>query len=126
MFRQDMRDPSSFEEILDFHAHSKSSGPQDPQFGSLNKYSEVWSLVFQDTDDGREGKYFVTCSEDQTCKVWKLKKRRSRQRKLSTKSYATLKGHTRAITDIAWFKMDPEVLGEENNHLELFASCSDD
>ena len=80
----------------------------------------------QNSELGDVLKYFVTCSEDQTCKVWKLKDKRNSDTELKAKAIDTLKGHERAVTDMAWFKMAPDVLGEHNPHLQLFASCSDD
>jgi len=43
LYVQDDENPTKFTEILDVHAHPRSKGPQDINFGSLNKYAEVWS-----------------------------------------------------------------------------------
>lgn len=66
MFLQSNETPTVFTEIMDLHAHPKSKEPQDLNFGSLTKYSEVWSCVLQDKDMGSILSYFATCSEDQT------------------------------------------------------------
>ncbi|CAI2387610.1 unnamed protein product [Moneuplotes crassus] len=126
MFLQDHENPTMFSEIMDLHAHPKSKAPQDLNFGTMTKYSEVWSCVLQDTDMGNILKYFVTCSEDQTCKIWRLQERRSSRGEFKAKCIDTLKGHQRAVTDMGWKKMDPKVFGEDSPHLHLFASCSDD
>lgn len=109
---------------MNLHAHPKSDEPQNESFGSLTKYAEVWSIVLQNYQTGnRMLKYFATCSEDQTCKVWKILETNGQG---VCECLDTLKGHTKAVTDIAWFKVDPDVLGEGYESHQLFASCSDD
>lgn len=66
-------DTAQFKETFHLHAHQKSDEPQNENFGSLIKYSEVWNIVLQNSKvDSNHLRYFVTCSEDQTCKIWKV------------------------------------------------------
>jgi hypothetical protein len=55
--------------IWSFVAHEPSTGPVDPNFGSLDKFAEVWSTI---SNCGKLD-YLVTASEDQTCKIWAVK-----------------------------------------------------
>ncbi|KAL4450886.1 hypothetical protein ABPG74_011728 [Tetrahymena malaccensis] len=75
------------------------------QFGTLEKYAEIWSSVW--------GFNFVaTSSEDTTIKIFSIQKNL-----LSLK--LTLNTHKLAVTSIDWKKMNGQLK-------EIFASCSDD
>ena len=126
-FFKQIDDSAQFVETLQLHAHKKSDEPQDENFGSLIKYSEVWNIVLQNSKvDCNSLKYFITCSEDQTCKTWKVLNDVDEKGYKNWKDLDTLKGHTKAVTDVAWYKMDNKVLGEECPNDQVFASCSDD
>ena len=126
-YAQDQKENTVFKEVGNLQAHEKSD-VQDENFGSLHKYSEVWNLVPQSYYLNEDIlKYFVTCSEDQTCKVWKMTSSNSESfEDLKFECLDILEGHTKAVTDVAWCKMSPEVLGEEYKNDHVFASCSDD
>ena len=118
---------SDFNEIINLHAHPKSVEPQNESFGSLTKYSEIWSFVTQNYQTGDDTlKYFATCSEDQTCKIWKILEEKEEDGKSKCECLDTLKGHTKAVTDVAWYKVHSDVLGQGFENHQLFASCSDD
>ena len=120
-------DTAQFTESYSLHAHPKSNEPQNEDFGSLIKYSEVWNITLQNSKvESNHLKYFVTCSEDQTWKAWKVLNEIDENGNRKCKVLDTLKGHTRAVTDVAWFKMNDWVLGEECKNDHVFASCSDD
>jgi len=88
--------------------HPPSTGPRDDNFGSLQKYAEVWSVTWSP-----DGQRVVTSSEDQTCKVLAL------DGSCTMSQVQQLEGHKRAVTSTDWKRM--QVLGGE-----VFASCSDD
>jgi WD40 repeat protein len=126
-FIQDKENPTQFKEFIDLHAHPKSDEPQDEAFGSLTNYSEIWSFVMQNYQIGsRMLKYFVTCSEDQTWKIWKILEEKDDKELSKCECLDILQGHTKAVTDLAWHRMNPSVLGEGYESYHVFASCSDD
>lgn len=65
--------------------------------------AEVWSVCWSPDD-----KHVVTCSEDQTVRVWAVG---------SWESVVTLKGHTLSVTSVDWSLISGR---------SLLASCSDD
>lgn len=81
---------------------------------SLDKQSEIWSTI-PNTSNSLKDKplsHIVTCSEDQTCRVWKI------SNGCNPVLIKELKGHTLAVTSIDWKRMA--------DGLEYFVSCSDD
>ncbi|TNV70623.1 hypothetical protein FGO68_gene12194 [Halteria grandinella] len=89
-------------------------------FGSLQKQADVWSSIHnasslnwsRSIDPSSYVSRFVTCSEDQTCKVWSFTPG------FNPQHVSTLKGHTLAVTSVDWKRM--------KDGREYFVSCSDD
>eukprot|EP00743_Colponemidia_sp_Colp-15_P007301 GILK01007884.1.p1 GENE.GILK01007884.1~~GILK01007884.1.p1 ORF type:complete len:681 (+),score=55.24 GILK01007884.1:63-2105(+) len=86
-----------------FVAHPPAKGPQDLRFGSLGKFSEIWSLCWSP-----DHSHVVTVSEDQRAFVWRL---------LDMDKVAVLEGHTTAVTCVDW---------QITSRGELLATCADD
>lgn len=105
-------------------AHEPSDGPFNERFGSLCKTilltlalearSEIWSTITNASTvaDAQHVSRIVTCSEDQTCKVWAVAQGKN------PVHVKTLTGHTLAVTSVDWKRMA--------NQKEYFLSCSDD
>jgi len=91
-------------------AHSPSEEAFDHNFGSLQKYSEIWSICTnpQAYNSPDPLSYIVTSSEDQTVKVFKFD-----SKSVKLERVQTLKGHTLAVTSIDWQK-------------DTLITCSDD
>jgi len=71
-------------------AHRPITDNTDLRFGSINKYSEVWSVSWSPCNN-----YIVTASEDQTCSIWNL----------YGEKMHSLTGHTTAVTAVEWRKI---------------------
>nr|CAG4711275.1 unnamed protein product [Naegleria fowleri] len=75
----------------------------DSRFGSISQYSEIWSVCFSPCN-----KYVVTCSEDQTTRIFDL---------LGNQIHS-LTGHTTAVTSVEWKYI--KGIGE------VICTCADD
>eukprot|EP01130_Rhizamoeba_saxonica_P011229 TRINITY_DN4656_c0_g1_i2.p1 TRINITY_DN4656_c0_g1~~TRINITY_DN4656_c0_g1_i2.p1 ORF type:complete len:453 (+),score=74.58 TRINITY_DN4656_c0_g1_i2:134-1360(+) len=100
-------------------AHRPSLGnKQDSKFGSLQQYAEIWSLCWSP-----DNHYIATCSEDQTCKIWKLNILSRSEFTYCLYSidipieWLTLSGHALAVTCVSW---------EKTNIGEVLITASDD
>ena len=82
----------------------------------LENYAEIWSIIAYPSED-KSWFNLVTCSEDQTEKVYKIVV--SEKGELSHSQLHHLTGHSLAVTSIDWKPMSKE-LGS------LYVSCSDD
>eukprot|EP01080_Neovahlkampfia_damariscottae_P002843 gene2843-4249_t len=88
---------------LVFLAHPPiKDGEQNGKFGSIGKYSEIWSLKWSPKSD-----FIATSSEDQSTKIWNLEGKLMKE----------LKGHTTAVTSVDW-GISP--IGE------VLVTCADD
>ena len=84
-------------------AHKPIFGNKDTRFGSISKFSEIWSVCFSPCNQ-----YVVTCSEDQTTRIFDL---------YGTQLHS-LTGHTTAVTSVEWKYI--KGIGE------LIVTCADD
>jgi len=84
-------------------AHKPIFDNKDPRFGSISKFSEIWSICFSPCN-----KYVVTCSEDQTTRIFDL---------YGTQIHS-LTGHTTAVTSVEWKYI--KGIGE------VITTCADD
>jgi WD40 repeat protein len=102
ILHQDLGDDFMKTSLL-FIAHPPiKDGEQDGQFGSIGKYSEIWSLKWSPKND-----FIATCSEDQTTKIWNSDGFLIKE----------LKGHSTAVTSVDW-GLSP--IGE------VLITCADD
>jgi WD40 repeat protein len=84
-------------------AHRPITDNTDYRFGSINKFSEVWSISWSPCNN-----FIVTASEDQTCSIWNL----------YGEKMHSLTGHTTAVTAVEWRTLPS--LGE------ILITCADD
>jgi WD40 repeat protein len=84
-------------------AHKPIKENTDNRFGSIAKYSEVWSLAWSPCNQ-----FVATCSEDQTTCIWNMYGEKMHM----------LTGHTTAVTSVEWRSV-PKIG-------ELMVTCADD
>eukprot|EP01130_Rhizamoeba_saxonica_P005972 TRINITY_DN2367_c0_g1_i1.p1 TRINITY_DN2367_c0_g1~~TRINITY_DN2367_c0_g1_i1.p1 ORF type:complete len:664 (-),score=128.92 TRINITY_DN2367_c0_g1_i1:738-2729(-) len=102
----------SFKEVFNLKAHKPSSGEQDLNFGSMNIFSEIWSISWSPNNQ-----YIATASEDQTTRIWDLDGNELHQ----------LIGHTTAVTSIEWISIAWSDIGiNQPGHGEAILTCADD
>ena len=83
---------SEYFELITYHkGHLPQIEHDKEAFGSLGKFAEIWSVTWNPLNY-RE---FATCSEDQTCCIWKREDK-------NTNIIEKLTGHTKAVTCIDW------------------------
>jgi WD40 repeat protein len=99
----DWRNAEAMVEMVQFCAHKPEDGKQNPLFGQLGKQAEIWSLCWSPDDH-----MVITCSEDQTSKVWES---------ASWKLVTTLKNHKMAVTSVDWKNIGGK---------SFIATCADD
>ena len=92
-----------------FVAHEPSTDAFNLHFGSLGKFSEVWSTI----SNSNQLDCILTASEDQTVRLWQLSDEIS-----NPKLKQVLSGHTAAVTSVDWKQL--KQVGE------VLATCSDD
>jgi WD40 repeat protein len=88
-------------------------GVASPQFGSLAKTAEIWSLIIG-PHQSADAIQLATTSEDQTTKIWTVF---GGKEGLEMKEERTLRGHTAAVTAVDW-KATPLC--------SILATCADD
>lgn len=89
--------------VIKFQAHPPvNEHVERDKFGSIHKFSEVWSLKWSPCND-----FIATSSEDQSTKIWNLK----------GDCLQTIVGHTTAVTGVDW---NHSPLGE------ILITCADD
>ena len=86
--------------LMAIKAHKPPKGPQNPKFGSLIHFAEIWSLAWSPNNS-----LIATSSEDQTTQIWDL----------NGELVMTLRGHTAAVTSVDW---QPTSIGE------MLATCA--
>ena len=69
-------------------------------FGSLSIKSEVWSFLVHEINE--EYLYIITCSEDQSVKIWKIKLNQEKNIIISNTLIKEIKEHKYAITYLDW------------------------
>jgi WD40 repeat protein len=84
-------------------AHKPIKENTDSRFGSIAKYSEVWSLAWSPCNQ-----FIATCSEDQTTCIWNMYGEKMHM----------LTGHTTAVTSVEWRFV--QGIGE------VMVTCADD
>ncbi|KAL9649723.1 hypothetical protein ABK040_009538 [Willaertia magna] len=84
-------------------AHQPNFLNKDLRFGSISKFSEIWSICFSP-----DNRFIATCSEDQTTRIFDF----------MGNQIHCLTGHTTAVTAVQW--MFIKDVGE------IIATCADD
>ena len=103
--------------IYNFLPHEPQKDNTNPEFGSLSIKSEVWSFLVHEINN--EYIYIITCSEDQSVKIWKIKLNIEKDKILENKLIKEIKEHKYAVTCLDWIYM-------KNNKKDLLLTCSDD
>ena len=105
--------------IYNFLPHEPQKDNNNPNFGSLSIKSEVWSFLAQEINS--ENLYIITCSEDQSVKIWKIKLNIEKNKILNNELIKEIKEHKFAVTCLDW-----TCINEKGNKKNILLTCSDD
>ena len=103
--------------IYNYLPHEPQKDNTNPDFGSLSIKSEVWSFLVHEINE--EYLYIITCSEDQSVKIWKIKSNPDKNKILENKLIQEIKEHKYAVTCLDWIFL-------QENKKDLLLTCSDD
>ena len=101
--------------IYNYLPHEPQKENTNLDFGSLSIKSEVWSFLVHEINN--EYLYIITCSEDQSVKIWKIKLNSDMDKILENKLIKQIKEHKYAVTCLDWLKY---------NEKDFLLTCSDD
>ena len=101
--------------IYNYLPHEPQKENTNLDFGSLSIKSEVWSFLVHEINN--EYLYIITCSEDQSVKIWKIKLNSDKDKILENKLIKQIKEHKYAVTCLDWLKY---------NEKDFLLTCSDD
>ena len=103
--------------IYNYLPHEPQKDNKNLDFGSLSIKSEVWSFLVHEINN--EYLYIITCSEDQSVKIWKIKLNQEKNKILSNALIKEIKEHKYAVTCLDWTYI-------EKTKKNLLLTCSDD
>ena len=103
--------------IYNYLPHEPQKDNTNLDFGSLSIKSEVWSFLVHEINN--EYLYIITCSEDQSVKIWKIKLNQEKNKILSNTLIKEIKEHKYAVTCLDWLYI-------KNKNKDLLLTCSDD
>ena len=103
--------------IYNYLPHAPQKDNTNLDFGSLSIRSEVWSFLVHEINE--EYLYILTCSEDQSVKIWKIKLNQEKNKILSNTLIKEIKEHKYAVTCLDWSYI-------KNKNKDLLLTCSDD
>ena len=103
--------------IYNYLPHAPQKDNKNLDFGSLSIKSEVWSFLVHEIN--KEYLYIITCSEDQSVKIWKIKLNQEKNKILSNTLIKEIKEHKYAVTCLDWLYI-------KNKNKDLLLTCSDD
>ena len=103
--------------IYNYLPHEPQKDNTNPDFGSLSIKSEVWSFLVHEINE--EYLYIITCSEDQSVKIWKIKLNPDKNKILENKLIKEIKEHKYAVTCLDWIYL-------QEDKKDLLLTCSDD
>ena len=103
--------------IYNYLPHAPQKDNKNLDFGSLSIKSEVWSFLVHEINE--EYLYIITCSEDQSVKIWKIKLNQEKNKILSNTLIKEIKEHKYAVTCLDWSYI-------KNKNKDLLLTCSDD
>ena len=101
--------------IYNYLPHEPQKENTNLDFGSLSIKSEVWSFLVHEINN--EYLYIITCSEDQSVKIWKIKLNSDKDKILENKLIKQIKEHKYAVTCLDWLNLDEK---------DFLLTCSDD
>ena len=103
--------------IYNYLPHEPQKDNTNLDFGSLSIKSEVWCFLVHEIN--AEFLYIITCSEDQSVKIWKIQLNTNKDKIISNKLIKEIKEHKYAVTCLDW---------SYNNNIkkDLLLTCSDD
>ena len=101
--------------IYNYLPHEPQKENTNLDFGSLSIKSEVWSFLVHEINS--EYLYIITCSEDQSVKIWKIKLNSDKDKILENKLIKQIKEHKYAVTCLDWLNLDEK---------DFLLTCSDD
>ena len=103
--------------IYNYLPHEPQKDNTNLDFGSLSIKSEVWSFLVHEIND--EFINVITCSEDQSVKIWKIKFNSNKDKIQENKLIKEIKEHKYAVTCLDW-------IYSKENKKDLLLTCSDD
>ena len=103
--------------IYNYLPHEPQKDNKNLDFGSLSIKSEVWSFLVHELNN--EYLYIITCSEDQSVKIWKIQLNQEKNKILSNALIKEIKEHKYAVTCLDWIYL-------EKTKKNLLLTCSDD
>ena len=103
--------------IYNYLPHEPQKDNTNPDFGSLSIKSEVWSFLVHEINE--EYLYIITCSEDKSVKIWKIKLNPEKNKILENKLIKEIKEHKYAVTCLDWIYL-------QEDKKDLLLTCSDD
>ena len=103
--------------IYKYLPHAPQKDNTNLDFGSLSIKSEVWSFLVHEINN--EYLYIITCSEDQSVKIWKIKLNQEKNLVLENKLIKEIKEHKFAVTCLDWTYI-------EKTQKDYLLTCSDD
>ena len=103
--------------IYNYLPHEPQKDNTNLDFGSLSIKSEVWSFLVHEIND--EYLHIITCSEDQSLKIWKIKLNSTKDKILENNLIKEIKEHKYAVTCLDWTYV-------ESMKKDLLLTCSDD
>ena len=103
--------------IYNYLPHEPQKDNTNLEFGSLSIKSEVWSFLVHEINN--EYLHIITCSEDQSVKIWKIKLNQEKDKILSNILIKEIKEHKYAVTCLDWLYI-------KNKNKDLLLTCSDD
>ena len=103
--------------IYNYLPHEPQKDNTNLDFGSLSIKSEVWSFLVHELNNGYL--YIITCSEDQSVKIWKIKLNTNKDIIIENILIKEIKEHKYAVTCLDW-------IYNETLKKDLLITCSDD
>ena len=103
--------------VYNYLPHEPQKDNTNLDFGSLSIKSEVWCFLVHEINN--EFLYIITCSEDQSVKIWKVQFNSNKDKIISNKLIKEIKEHKYAVTCLDW---------SYNNNIkkDILLTCSDD
>ena len=86
--------------IYNYMPHEPQKENTNLDFGSLSIKSEVWSFLVHELNNGYL--YIITCSEDQSVKIWKIKLNTNKDIIIENILIKEIKEHKYAVTCLDW------------------------